>query len=178
MQQAEIEDNICVNAVRLTNNGPKGKINMVDWAQAQCEDLELEIAITWIKMDQASSLRVALGNLADTKDGLALISRQKHLVIINKLYVRATPPGDVMETKLFVVPRAYRRKAIDGCHQDAGHQGQNHTLSLAAERFWWPNAVKNCEKCIKHEFNSSKEPIHPIVVTTPLDLVHIDFTSI
>ena len=59
------------------------------------------------------------------------------------------------------------------------------TLSLAAERFWWlnmpsevRNAVKNCQKCIKHEFNSSKEPLHPIIVTAPLDLVHIDFTSI
>ena len=91
MQQAEIDDNIHVNAVRLTNNGPK--INVVDWAQAQYEDPELEIAIRWIKTDWASSLRVTLGDLANTKDRLALISRQKHLVIINnKLYVRAKPP--------------------------------------------------------------------------------------
>ena len=89
---------------------------MVDWAQTQWEDPELEIAIQWIKADQASSLRTDLGELADTKDGLALISQQKHLIIINKLYVRATPPGDVTETKLFVIPRAYQRKAIDGCH--------------------------------------------------------------
>ena len=40
------------------------------------------------------------------------------------------------------------------------------------------NAVKNCRKCIKHEFNSSKELLDPIIVTAPLDLVHIDFTSI
>ena len=40
MEQAEIEDNICINAVRLTNTGPKGEINIVDWAQAQCEDPE------------------------------------------------------------------------------------------------------------------------------------------
>ena len=60
MQQADIEENICVNVVRLTNNGPKGKINVVDWAQAQHEDPELEIAIRWIKTDWASSLRVAL----------------------------------------------------------------------------------------------------------------------
>ena len=113
---------------------PKGEINVVDWEQPQCEDPELEIAIRWIKTDQTSSLRVTLGNLADTKDGLALISRQKHLVIINnKLYVRAMPPGDATETKLFVIPRAYRRKALDGCHQDAGHQGQDHTLSLATD---------------------------------------------
>ena len=86
MQQAEIEDKIHVNAVRLTNTG---KINVVDWAQAQCEDPELEITIRRIKANQTSSLRVTLGKLPDTKDWLALISRQKHLVIINnKLYVR------------------------------------------------------------------------------------------
>ena len=121
------------------------------------------------------------------KMGLALISRQKHLVIINnKLYVRATPPGDATETQVVLWSQeAYRKKAIDGCHRDSGHQGQNCTLSLAAERFWWPNmasevrnAVKNCQNCIKHEFNSSKEPLHPIIATTPLDLVHINFTSI
>ena len=172
--------------VRLTNTGPKGKINVVDWAQAQQEDPELEIAIRWIKSDRTSLLRTDLSELADTKDGLALISRQKHLVIINdKLYVRATPPSNATETKLFIIPRAYRRKAIDGCHLDAGHQGQNCTLSLAAERFWWPNmpsevrnAIKNCHKCIKHEFNTTKEPLHPIITMAPLDLVHIDFTSI
>ena len=117
MQQAEIEDYIHINAVRLTNTGPKGKINVVNWAQAQHEDPDLEIAIRWIKANQTSSLRVALGELADTKDGLALISRQKHLVIINnKLYVRATSPGGATKTKLFIVPRAYWRRAIDGCH--------------------------------------------------------------
>ena len=143
-------------------------------------------AIWWIKADWSASLRTALSKLADTKDGMALISWQKHLVIINnKLYVRATPPGDATEIKLFVVPRAYQWRAIDGCHQDASHQGQNHTLSLAAERFWWPsmplevrNAIKNCQKCIKHEFNSNRQPLHPIIATAPLDLVHIDFTSI
>ena len=50
---------------------PRGKINVVDWAQAQWEDPELEIAIWWIKADQASSLRTDLGELADTKDGIS-----------------------------------------------------------------------------------------------------------
>ena len=105
-----MEDNIQINVARLTNTntGPKGEINVIDWAQAQREDLELEIAIQWIKTDQSVSLGTALSELADTKDGMALISQQKHLVIVNdKLYVRAIPPGDATETKLFVVPRAY-----------------------------------------------------------------------
>ena len=37
LQQAEMEDNIRINAARLTNTntGPKGEINVIDWAQAQ-----------------------------------------------------------------------------------------------------------------------------------------------
>ena len=47
MQQAEIVDNIRINAARPTNTntGPKGEINVVDWAQAQQEDPELQITI-------------------------------------------------------------------------------------------------------------------------------------
>ena len=66
-----------------TNTGPKGEINVVDWAQAQREDPELEIAIQWIKADRSVSLRTALSELANTKGGMALISQQKHPVIIN-----------------------------------------------------------------------------------------------
>ena len=53
MQQAEIEDNIRINMARPTNTntGPKGENNVVDWAQAQQEDPELEITIQWIKVD-------------------------------------------------------------------------------------------------------------------------------
>ena len=33
-QQAEIEDGVHVNAVRPSNTGPKGEINIVDWTKA------------------------------------------------------------------------------------------------------------------------------------------------
>ena len=66
----------------------------------------------------------------------------------NKLYVRTTPLGDAAKTKLFVVLKAYRRRAIDGCDQDAWHQGQKHTLSLAAERFWWPGMPSEVQNLV------------------------------
>ena len=41
------------------------------------------------------------------------------------------------------------------------------------------NSVNNqCTRYIKHDANNSKEPLHATIVTTPLDLIHIDFTSI
>ena len=51
--------------------------------------------------------------------------------------------------------------------------------------FWWPGmisqmqqSIKNCVHCLQHEGDLPKVPLHPIVATAPLDLLHIDFTSI
>ena len=39
-------------------------------------------------------------------------------------------------------------------------------------------SIKSCVHCLQHEDDLPKVPLHPIVATTPLDLLHIDFTSI
>ena len=73
---------------------------------------------------------------------------------------------------------------LNGCHRNAD-QGYNHTLSLLQEHFWWPGmanqmqqAIKSCAHCLQHDGNLSKVPLHLIVATTPMDLLHADFTSI
>ena len=38
--------------------------------------------------------------------------------------------------------------------------------------------IKACRHCLQYEGGSPKAPLCPIVATTPLDLLHIDFTSI
>lgn len=70
----------------------------------------------------------------------------------NKLYLEVTPRGEASKTLVFVVPKVHHHKAIDGCHQDCGHQGQNHTPFLLIKHFWWPgmaaegrNSVCNCK---------------------------------
>ena len=86
--------------------------------------------------------------------------------------------------KQFVVPRAHRRMAIDGCHQDASHQGKKRTESLISDQFWWPGvyqdvdrAVKNCRHCQLYEGKEKKATMVPMMVTTPLQLIHLNFTS-
>ena len=39
-------------------------------------------------------------------------------------------------------------------------------------------SIRSCMHCWQHEGNLSKAPLHPIIATAPLDLLHIDFTSI
>ena len=39
-------------------------------------------------------------------------------------------------------------------------------------------SIRTCMHCLQHEGNLSKVPIHLIVSTAPMDLLHVDFTSI
>ena len=37
--------------------------------------------------------------------------------------------------------------------------------------------IKACKHCLQYEGGTLKAPLCPIVATTPLDLLHVDFTS-
>ena len=95
------------------------------------------------------------------------------------------PKGGNEDLLLFVVPKMHQTATLNGCHQDAGHQGHDCTLSLLQEHFWWPGiakqmrqVIKVCKCCLQYEGGTPKAPVCPIVATTPLDLLHVDFTSI
>ena len=58
-------------------------------------------------------------------------------------------------------------------------------LSLLQEHFWWSGIGKQmrqtfgaCMCCLQYEGGLPKAPLCPIVATAPLDLLHVDFTSI
>ena len=84
-----------------------------------------------------------------------------------------------------VVPKAYRSRALAGCHDDVGHQGRMRTLSLLRERFFWPGMqteaiqqVLKCTRCLRRKTPSHVAPLQPIHVTQPLELVHMDYLSL
>ena len=101
------------------------------------------------------------------------------------MYLRLMPKAETEDLLLFVVPKAHCVAALNGCHQDTGHQGCDQTLSLLQECFWWlgmanqlQKSFKSCAHCLQHEGKLSKVPLYLIVSTAPLDLLHVDFTSI
>ena len=84
-----------------------------------------------------------------------------------------------------VVPKAYRSRALAGCHDDVGHQGRMRTLSLLRERFFWPGMqteamqhIQQCTRCLRRNTPSHVAPLQPIHVTQPLELVHMDYLSL
>ena len=38
--------------------------------------------------------------------------------------------------------------------------------------------IRACKHCLQYEGGAPKAPLCPIVATAPLDLLHVDFTSI
>ena len=110
---------------------------------------------------------------------------QNFMVLQDALYLHSMPKGENEDILLFIVPKAHQTATLNRCHQDVGHQGHDHTLSLLQECFWWPGMAKQmgqtiraCMCCLQYEGGLLKAPLCPIVATAPLDLLHVDFTSI
>ena len=113
--------------------------------------------------------------------------RIRNSLILNKglVYVNTTPKGETEGVLGFVIPVAQCCMALNRVHRDAGHQGQQWTLALAQERFWWPMMaedcraiVRGCPRCQAFEGEVPRASFCPIRAYAPLELVHLDYTTI
>lgn len=84
----------------------------------------------------------------------------------------------------YVLPDSLKEKALHGIHDAAGHQGQERTLHLAWQRYFWPKMesdvkeyVRCCHRCIlaKTPDPSARAPLESIRTSAPMDLVCLDF---
>ena len=159
---------------------------MTNWATAQREDPVLNAVLSWLKALKKTDLRTLLGEHASSKEGQMIWQNcQNFMTLQNALYLCSMTKGENEDLLIFVVPKVHQVATLNGCHQDARHQGSDHTLSLQQEHFWWPGmpnqvrqSIRACKGCFQYEGGFPKAPLCPIVVTAPLDLLHVDFTSI
>ena len=101
------------------------------------------------------------------------------------MYVNMTPKGETEGVLAFIIPVGQHCLVLNGVHHDASHQGQQRTLALTQERFWWSMMAENCQAivrgcphCQAFEGEVSRAPLCPIQAYAPLELVHLDYTSI
>ena len=107
------------------------------------------------------------------------------MILQNALYPCSMPKGENEDLLLFMVLKAHQTATLNGCHRNAGYKGCDYTLSLLQECFLWPGMVNQmrqsirvCTHCLQYEGGFPKAPLCPIVASAPLDLLHVDFTSI
>ena len=161
-------------------------IHVTDWVTTQQEDPILKTMIEWISGWKVQDLKHLLGDDANTEEGKTILWEQKKLMLYQwALYHCHTPADELEEVLQFIVLKTHWVAAMNRYHCNAGHQGQQWTLYLLHDQFWWPRmttemqkAISSCKQCIQHEGIHAKAPMWPIIVIASLELLHIDFTSI
>ena len=85
----------------------------------------------------------------------------------------------------FVLPKSFIHKVILACHDDNGHLGMVMTLGLLQERFFWPKMadymhthIHTCNRCLRFKQPREKSEMYPILVSYPMELVHLDFLTL
>ena len=159
--------------------------NVTDWKQEQKEDPVLYQVAKHLRAP-CETFKAALHKVLDKKATAAYVKAKEQLLIKNGLLYQKTQQGQADEIVFqFVVPQRHRGTVLDGCHQEAAHQGQCFSTALMQECFWWPgmtrdlrNRIKKCGRCRKYEVAPPVGPMKPLACSGPGELLHVDFTSI
>ena len=132
-------------------------MHIVDWEEAQEADTALAVCHKWLHLRKDTLLprwdaflKECLGAEAGTEQG-KMFFRMHNSLVLNKglMYVSTTLKGEMEGVLAFVVPVGQHRMALNGVHHDTGHQGQQRTLALTKERFWWPMMAEDCHAIVR-----------------------------
>ena len=111
--------------------------NVTDWKQEQKEDPVLYQVVKHLRAPH-EMFKAALHKVLDKKATTAYVKVKEQLLIKNGLLYCKTQQGPADEIVFqFVVPQRHWSATLDGCHQEAAHQGQRRSTTLMQEHFWW-----------------------------------------
>ena len=161
------------------------KLSNINWMKEQRLDPNLGVIIRLIESGQLFKRKLQGKDSTELKSFL----RNKRCLKLYKdvLYRRSYSDNSTTKKTMWqlVVPKLFRERALSGCHDDVGHQGILRTLSLLRERFYWPGMqeeatqyVMHCSRCLRRKTPPQVAPLQPILVTQPLELVHMDYLSL
>ena len=128
------------------------QMHIVDWEEAQEADTVLATCHKWLCLRKDTPLPWQDTFLveAETEQG-KMFFRIHNSLILNKglMYVSTTPKGETEGVLTFVVPVDQCWMVQNSVHHDASHQGQQRTLAVTQERFWWPMMAEDCRAIVR-----------------------------
>ena len=162
-----------------------GKLSSINWAKEQRLDPNLGVIIRLIESGQLTKRKLQGKDSSEIK---SFLRNKKSLKLVKDVLYRKNFSDNSTSKKTLwqlVVPKLFRERALLVCHYDVGHQGILRTLSLLRERFYWPGMqeeatqhVLKCSRCLRRKTPPQVAPLQPILVTQPLELVHMDYLSL
>ena len=178
-----IESVSCSTKVIPTELGKDtGKLSNINWTKEQRLDPNLGVIIKMIESGQLTKRKLQGKDSSEVK---SFLRNKKSLKLVKDVLYRKSYSDNSTSKKILwqlVVPKLFRERALLGCHDDVGHQGILRTLSLLMERFYWPGMqeeatqhVLKCTRCLRRKTPPQVAPLRPILVTQPLELVHMDY---
>ena len=157
----------------------------INWIKEQRLDPNLGVIIRLIESGQLSKRKLQGKDSTEIK---SFLRNKKSLKLVKDvLYRKSYSDNSTTKKTLWqlIVPKLFRERALSGCHDDVGHQGILRTLSLLRERFYWPGMqeeatqhVMHCSRCLRRKTPPQVAPLQPILVTQPLELVHMNYLSL
>ena len=107
--------------------------------------------------------------------------RQYNQLFMRKgvLYCKTKISSPERSTMQLVLPTAYRKQALQGCHDDLGHLGMEQTIDLLRDCFYWPGMlIDTIKQCLGFKALPEKALMENIDATYPMELVHMDYLTI
>ena len=174
---SELNENPNLIICKSATLTPK-KFSNEDWVREQNQDPNIGQFIQLLK-----SNKVEPKSLTDDAN---IMNRKRGRYILRNglLYKKCVSNNRETGYLQFVLPKLFRKQALEACHDEVGHLGIERTTSLLQDRFYWPRMgedvedyVKTCPRCLKFKAIPEKAELNIIDVTRPLELVHIDFCN-
>ena len=180
-----IESVTCSAGIIPTELDQNDQLSNINWMKEQRLDPNLGVIIRLIESGQLFKRKLQGKDSTELKSFLR--NKRSLKLIKDVLYRKSFSDNSTTKKTMWqlVVPKIFRERALSGCHDDVGHQGILRTLSLLRERFYWPGMqeeatqyVMRCSRCLRRKTPPQVAPLQPILVTQPLELVHMDYLSL
>ena len=162
------------------DRAPPGMTSL-EWCHIQAQDPILSQIIREIHSKTLGKMKIKMGMPSELK---ALIRNRTQLTLKHGVLYKKTKVN-ARTKQLLVVPQSYRQRAMEGCHDQVGHLGQDRVLDLLRDRFYWPGMhadvvsyINSCPRCLRRKSQQDKAPLVNIETSQPLELIHLDYLKI
>ena len=159
--------------------------NKDDWIRLQQQDPDIQ---TILELMQTRKFGKRHAKRTDSKPLKHYLRMKSQLKVIDGILYRRTFSGNDIErltTYQIVLPKHLFKTVMKGCHDQAGHQGRDRTISLVRERFYWDTLYKdttdyvaNCPRCLRRKAKPNKAPLQPFFASQPMEIIHLDHLTL
>ena len=108
------------------DNAPPG-MTPLQWCQTQAKDPAIHQIIDSIQNKTLKHLKIQGDMPSELK---VLIRLKKQLMLKQGVLYRRVTPSDAKPRLQLILPPSHENKAIEGCHDQVGHLGQDRVLEL------------------------------------------------